>query len=133
MDNQNVLNYEDYMRSMNMEGLTQDIVEDDGYERWDLCATVMDNILTDVYQYMDSGNVDMTPPSNPDKDFLYSLMTLISHISSEELLAYLPKDNLMYKPEVCGEYRLDTKSEPHIIHMPPSMIEMLNKQMKGEN
>ena len=100
MDNQNVLNDEDYMRSMNMEGLTQDIVEDDGYERWDLCATVMDNILTDVYKYMDSGNVDMTPPSNPDKDFLYSLMTLISHISSEELLAYLPKDNLMYKPEV---------------------------------
>ena len=120
----------DNMRSMNMAGLQQDIMEDDGYDRWDLCVSVMDNILNDIYKYMDSGNGDMNPPSNPDKDFLNSLMTLISNISDEELLAYLPDDNGIYESNICGAYRLDSKQ--HTIHMPPSMVEMLNKQMKGE-
>ena len=43
-----------------------------------------------------------------NRDKLYALMGLLNEVDREVLLQYLPKDNGVYEPEVCGGMRLES-------------------------
>ena len=87
------------MSDMNIAGYLADIEEDDGYERMDLVMTVVENIVTDVLDCMNT----------EDKDKLYALTALVNRCSDYELMSFLPNDfsRSPYVLEYCGEYRVD--------------------------
>ena len=85
-------------KGINAEGLLHDIQEDDGYEHYDLVLTVLEYIVQDVQELL----------SSSDRDKLYALIGLVSEVDSEALLQYLPKDNNVYLPELCGGLRLES-------------------------
>lgn len=96
-------------KGINIQGLFIDIEEDYGYERVDLVMTVLDNIITDV---MDCMNTE-------DKDKLYALASLINCCSDNELMAFIPKDSNRspYDSEYVGEYRVEGSTTINVSDM----------------
>ena len=97
------------MSDMNIAGYLADIEEDDGYERMDLVMTVVENIVTDVLDCMNT----------EDKDKLYALTALVYRCSDYELMSFLPKDfsRSPYDLEYCGEYRVEGSTTINVSDM----------------
>ena len=104
----------DMHKGLNFEGLSYDIHEDEGYEQYDLLLWVLESVITDVSDYLASGNINFQIPEGDgmgderNRDKLYALMGLLNEVDKEVLLQYLPKDNGVYNPEVCGGLRLES-------------------------
>lgn len=108
--------YNGTTKGLNTEGLLYDIQEDDGYEHYDLILTVLEFIIDDVCQYKASDNIVLSLQEGDgigderDRDKLYALIGLLNEVDREVLLQYLPKDNAIYLPELCGALRLESYS-----------------------
>ena len=109
-----VSTYNGDTKGLNFEGLLYDIHEDKGYEQSDLMLWVIEMIIADVNDYLTSDNVNLQIPEGDgmgderNRDKLYALMGLLNEVDEEVLLQYLPKDNGVYEPEVCGGMRLES-------------------------
>lgn len=64
-------------------------------ERVDLLLASAAQILKDIKTYLDTTDLMALAP----------LFRLLNDFSNEDLLGFLPEDNGVYKPEVCGFYR----------------------------
>ena len=101
-------------KGINFEGLLYDIHEDSGYEQYDLILWALEKVITDVSAYLTSSSVNLQIPvgdglgDERNRDKLYALMGLLNEVDKEVLLQYLPKDNGVYLPELCGGLRLES-------------------------
>ena len=101
-------------KGLSFEGLLYDIQEDEGYEQYDLILWALERVIADVSAYLTSGSVNLQIPEGDglgderNRDKLYALMGLLNEVDREVLLQYLPKDNGVYNPEVCGGLRLES-------------------------
>ena len=95
------------LKGINVEGLGIDICTEDGEERWDLLQTVSEFIVDDVRKFLESGSsYEGDDKRNPD--FLYAILSLLDRIEDSTLLNFLPRDNGIYIPTSCGEFRLES-------------------------
>ena len=101
-------------KGLSFEGWLYDIQEDEGYEQYDLILWALERVIADVSAYLTSGNVNLQIPEGDglgderNRDKLYALMGLLNEVDRGVLLQYLPKDNGVYKSEVCGGLRLES-------------------------
>ena len=106
--------YSGSTKGINFDGLLYDIREDEGYEQSDLMLWIIERVIADVNDYLTSDSVNLQIPEGVglgderDRDKLYALMGLLNTVDGEVLLQYLPKDNGVYKSEVCGGLRLES-------------------------
>ena len=74
-----------------------DFVKEGTYdERTDLLVSVVEQVLKDLKAYQDN---------QYEIRKLEPLFRLLNTYADEDLLGYLPENNGIYKPEVCGMYR----------------------------
>ena len=106
--------YSGSTKGINFDGLLYDIREDEGYEQSDLMLWIIERVIADVNDYLTSDSVNLQIPEGDglgderNRDKLYALMGLLNEVDRGVLLQYLPKDNGVYEPEVCGGLRLES-------------------------